>query len=202
MRWIYWFGWSLFGSAYRSLFGLKVIGRENLVRDGAVLIASNHESFLDPPLIGTLYHDEMYYLARKTLMKGPVLKWIYKAWNSIPVDQDRPDMSSLKAIIKLLGSGKRVLVFPEGERSLDGIIGVAQPGVGLIAVKSNAVIQPIRIRGAREALPRGSSRIRFKQISLHIGPPIRLTEEELSTAKGKHGYQHIADRIMAAIQAL
>ena len=202
MRWIYWFGWSLFGSAYRSLFGLKVVGRENLVLDGAVLVASNHESFLDPPLIGTLYRDEMFYLARKTLMSGPLLKWIYLAWNSIPVDQDRPDMTSLKAIIKLLNSGKRVLVFPEGERSLDGVIGVAQPGVGLIAVKSNAVIQPIRIRGAREALPRGSGRIRFNPISLHIGPPIRLTEEELTTAKGKHGYQHIADRIMAAIEAL
>ncbi len=202
MRWIYWFGWSLFGSAYRSLFGLKVVGREHLVLDGAVMVASNHESFLDPPLIGTLYRDEMFYLARKTLMSGPLLKWIYLAWNSIPVDQDRPDMTGLKAIIKLLSSGKRVLIFPEGERSLDGVIGVAQPGVGLIAVKSNAVIQPIRIRGAREALPRGSGRVRFSQISLHIGPPIRLSEEELATAKGKHGYQHIADRIMAAIQAL
>lgn len=201
MRWVYWFGWSLFGSAYRSLFGLKVKGRENLVREGAVLIASNHESYLDPPLIGTLYHDEMFYLARKTLMKGELLKWIYLAWNSIPVDQERPDMTSLKAIIKLLASGKRVLVFPEGERSLDGQIGVAQPGVGLIAVKSNAVIQPIRIEGARAALPRGSGRIRFEQITLHIGKPIRLTEEELQTAKGKHGYQHIADRIMDAIKA-
>jgi 1-acyl-sn-glycerol-3-phosphate acyltransferase len=200
MRWVYWFGWSLFGSAYRSLFGLKVIGRENLVRDGAVLIASNHESFLDPPLVGTLYQDEMFYLARKTLMKGALLKWIYLAWNSIPVDQDRPDMTSLKAIIKLLASGRRVLIFPEGERSLDGNMGAAQPGVGLIAVKSNAVIQPIRIEGAREALPRGSGRIRFTQIALYIGKPIRLTEDELNTAKGKHGYQHIADRIMDAIK--
>ena len=202
MRWIYWFGWSLFGSAYRSIFGLKVVGREHLVTDGAVLIAANHESFLDPPLIGTLYHDEMFYLARKTLMKGALLKWIYLAWNSIPVDQDRPDMTSLKAIIKLLSTGKRVLIFPEGERSLTGDLGIAQPGVGLIAVKTNAVIQPIRIRGAREALPRGSARVRFNQISLHIGPPIRLTEEELATAKGKHGYQHIADRIMDAVKAL
>ncbi len=202
MRWIYWFGWNLFGSAYRSLFGLKVVGREHLVTEGAVLIASNHESFLDPPLIGTLYKDEMFYLARKTLMTGALLKWIYLAWNSIPVDQDRPDMTGLKAIIKLLSSGRRVLIFPEGERSLDGNFGAPQPGVGLIAVKSNAVIQPIRIRGAREALPRGSGRVRFSQISLHIGPPIRLTEEELISAKGKHGYQHIADRIMDAVKAL
>ncbi|MCW1883731.1 1-acyl-sn-glycerol-3-phosphate acyltransferase [Luteolibacter flavescens] len=202
MRWIYWLGWNLFGSAYRSLFGLKVVGREHLVTEGAVLIAANHESFLDPPLVGTLYKDEMFYLARKTLMSGPLLKWIYLAWNSIPVDQDRPDMTSLKTIIKLLSNGRRVLIFPEGERSLDGTFGPAQPGVGLIAVKSNVVIQPIRIRGAREALPRGSGRVRFSQISLHIGPPIRLTEAELTTAKGKHGYQQITDRIWDAVKAL
>ena len=111
-------------------------------------------------------------------------------------------MTSLKTIVKLLNSGKRVLVFPEGERSFTGDFGAAQPGVGLIAVKTSAVIQPIRIRGAREALPRGSSRMRFTQISLHIGPPIRLTPEEMATAKGKHGYQHIADRIMDAIREL
>ncbi len=202
MRWIYWLGWTLFGSAYRTLFGLKVIGRENLVREGPVLVVANHESFLDPPLIGTLYQDEMYYLARKSLMTTDLLKWIYLAWNSIPVDQDRPDMTGLKAIIKLLSSGKRVVIFPEGERSLDGVIAQAQPGVGLIAVKANVVIQPIRIEGAREALPRGSGRVRFSQISLHIGKPIRLTEKELTGAKGKHGYQAIADRLLDAVKGL
>lgn len=200
MRWVYWFGWLMFRSAYRSLFGLKVYGLEHLVREGPVLVISNHQSFLDPPLVGTLYADEMYYLARKTLMKGPLLTWIYRAWNSIPVDQERPDMTSLKAIIKLLQGGQRVLVFPEGERSFDGVFGKVQPGVGLIAVKSNVVIQPIRIRGANLALPRGSSRVKFEQVSLHIGKPIRLTEEELS--KGKEGYKEVAEKLMAAIEAL
>lgn len=202
MRWIYWLGWLIFRSAYRALFGLKVEGAGNLVREGPVLVVSNHESFLDPPLVGTLYQDEMYYLARKTLMKGPVLTWIYKAWNSIPVDQERPDMTSLKTIIKLLKEGRRVLVFPEGERSYDGSLGKAQPGVGLIAVKAGVPIQPIRIRGAREALPRGSGRIRLTRIQLSIGPAFCLTEEELAEAKGKDGYQRIADRIMDSIGAL
>ncbi len=202
MRWVYWMGWLIFRSAYRALFGLKITGAEHLVREGAVLVVSNHESFLDPPLVGILYEDEMYYLARKTLMKGPLLTWIYKAWNSIPVDQERPDMTSLKAIIRLLKEGRRVLVFPEGERTFDGKLGKAQPGVGLIAVKAGAVIQPIRIRGAWEALPRGATRIRFLPIELVIGPAYRLTEEELAAAKGKDGYQKIADRIMASVAAL
>jgi 1-acyl-sn-glycerol-3-phosphate acyltransferase len=201
MKWIYWLGWMSFGCAFRSLFGLKIVGAENLITEGPVLVASNHESFLDPPLIGNLYKDEMVYLARKTLFTGAT-RWLYTQWNAIPVDQERPDMGSLKSIIRKLKEGHRVLVFPEGERTTTGELGAAAPGIGLVAVKSGAVIQPVRIRGAREALPRGSSRIRFARISLTVGPPIRLTPEELRNAKGKEDYDRIAKRIMAAIEAL
>lgn len=201
MRWIYWFGWMLFGSAFRTLFGMRVIGEENLVTEGPVLVASNHQSFLDPPLIGNLYKDEMVFLARKTLFRG-VFKWLYKQWNAIPVDQDRPDMASLKTIIRKLKEGHRVLVFPEGARTLDGNLGEAAPGIGLIAAKSGAVIQPVRIRGAREALPRGSARIHFARITVSIGKPIRLTPEEMKAASGKEGYDQLAKRIMTAIGEL
>lgn len=201
MRWIYWIGWRLFGAAFNTLFGLRIEGREHLVEEGAVLVASNHQSFLDPPLIGNLYKSEMHYLARKTLFRGPT-DWLYPQWNAIPVDQDRPDMASLKAIIRILKEGKRVLVFPEGARTLDGALGEAQPGIGLIAAKAGAVIQPVRIRGAREALPRGSGRVRFARIQVNIGPAIHLTAEDIKAVQGKDGYQQIADRIMAAIAAL
>jgi 1-acyl-sn-glycerol-3-phosphate acyltransferase len=143
----------------------------------------------------------MVYLARKTLFNR-VTRWLYSSWNAIPVDQDRPDMASLKTIIRKLREGHRVLVFPEGSRTLDGEIGEAAPGIGLIAAKSGAVIQPVRIRGAREALPRGSARIRFARISVHVGPPIRLTRDELAATKGKEDYERITKRIMAAIEAL
>jgi 1-acyl-sn-glycerol-3-phosphate acyltransferase len=201
MKWIYWLGWMSFGSAFRSLFGMRIVGKENLVTEGAVLVASNHQSYLDPPLIGNLYQDEMVYLARKTLFTG-FGRWLYSQWNAIPVDQDRPDMASLKTIIRKLKEGHRVLVFPEGSRTLDGGIGEAAPGIGLVAVKSGAVIQPVRIRGAHEALPRGSGRIRFSRISVHVGPPIRLSPTELAATHGKEDYDRIAKRIMAAIEVL
>lgn len=201
MRWVYWLGWMSFGAAFRTLFGLRIIGQENLISEGPVLVASNHQSFLDPPLIGNLYKTEMVFLARKTLFVG-IGKWLYPQWNAIPVDQDRPDMGSLKTIIRKLKEGERVLVFPEGERTLDGSIGTAAPGIGLIAVKSGAVIQPVRISGAREALPRGSARIHFARITVSVGPAIRLSPEELREASNKEGYDRIAKRIMGAIEAL
>ena len=111
-------------------------------------------------------------------------------------------MGSLKTIIRKLRDGHRVLVFPEGKRTADGHLGEAAPGIGLIAVKSGAVIQPVRIRGAREALPRGSGRIRLARISVSVGPPIRLTPDEIAATKGKDGYNRVAKRIMAAIEAL
>ena len=201
MTWIYWCGWMLFGSLFRSLFGMKVTGREHLITEGPVLIVSNHQSFIDPPLIGNLYRHAIWYLARKTLFTG-FAGWLYPRWQAIPVDQDRPDMASLKTVIKLLKEGEPVLIFPEGERTGSGDLGEAAPGVGLVAAKAGAPIQPVRIRGAYEALPRGSARVKFTRISVTIGPAIRLTPEEIKQASGKEGYDQLAKRLMAAIAAL
>jgi 1-acyl-sn-glycerol-3-phosphate acyltransferase len=187
-----------FGAAYRTLFGLRIEGKEHLITSGPVLVASNHQSFLDPPLIGNLYNDEMYFLARKTLFVG-MGKWLYPRWNAIPVDQDRPDMASLKTMVKLLHHGEKVLVFPEGERTESGALGKGQPGVGLIVAKAGCKVQPVRIRGAMDALPRGSGRIKFARIVVTIGPAIDFSGEDY---QGKEGYQKIADRIMAEIEAL
>jgi 1-acyl-sn-glycerol-3-phosphate acyltransferase len=201
MKWIYWLGWLFFRSVARSFFGYRVHGRENLVLDGPVLIASNHESYVDPPLLGVIYDTEVHYLARKTLFTG-FQAWLYRQWNSVPVDQERPDMTSLKTIIKLLQQGEKVVVFPEGQRTWDGTLGAAQPGIGLIVAKTGVVIQPIRIRGAREALPRGSGRLRCVRVSVTVGKPLQFPREQLAAAKGKDGYQKIADRIMAEIAAI
>ena len=111
-------------------------------------------------------------------------------------------MASLKTIIRKLKEGHRVLVFPEGSRTHDGSIGEAAPGIGLIAVKSGVPIQPVRISGAREALPRDSARIRFARITVSVGPPIILTPDELKASKSKDDYDQVARRIMDAIKAL
>ena len=148
MKWIYWLGWMTFGALFRTLFGLRIEGREHLVTEGPVLIVSNHQSFIDPPLVGSLYDTATYYLARKSLFRG-FTAWLYPQWNAIPVDQDRPDMASLKTIIRLLKQGERVVVFPEGSRTEDGSLGEAAPGVGLVAT---IVVTVFVTRVARAAL--------------------------------------------------
>jgi len=200
MKTIYWFCYTLWKKAFTTFFSYRVIGKEKLVTEGPVLIASNHESFLDPPLVGIAYDQEVYYLARKTLFRG-FGAWLYPRLNSIPVDQDRPDMTSLKTIIKLLRQKNQVVVFPEGSRTLDGKLQPAEAGTGLIVAKSKAVVQPVRIFGARDALPRGSGKMRFVPITLVVGDPIVFTAEELK-AKGREDYQKISDRIMVEIGKL
>jgi 1-acyl-sn-glycerol-3-phosphate acyltransferase len=127
---------------------------------------------------------------------------LYPQWNAIPIDQEKPDMSSMKAVIRKLKEGWRVLVFPEGARTLDGEIGQTAPGVGMIAAKSGVPIQPVRIFGARDVLPRGSSKIRFARITVKVGDPIYLTEEEIKGYSAKGGYEQLANRIMDAIKVL
>jgi len=110
-------------------------------------------------------------------------------------------MTSLKTIIKLLRAGNQVVVFPEGARTLDGELQKAEAGTGLIVAKSKAVVQPVRIFGARDALPRGTNKLRFRPITLVIGDPITFTAEELK-AKGRDDYQKISDKIMQSISEL
>lgn len=200
MNWVYWGGVVLFKAASRAFFEYRVIGGDKLVEDQGVLVVSNHESFLDPPLVGIAFKKSTYYLARKTLFKG-FFNWLYTKWQAIPVDQEKPDMTSLKRIIKLLRSGERVIIFPEGARTLDGNLQPGQAGTGLIVAKSKVMVQPVRIFGAREALPRGSGRMRFAPVTIVVGDPIEFTPEELA-AKNREGYQAIADRIMAEIGKL
>ena len=201
MNLTYWLGWVLARSVARAMFGLRVINRDRLVTEGPVLIAANHESFLDPPVIGVIYDQQLRMLARKTLFRG-IGGVIYRSWNAVPVDQERPDMTSLKSIVRILRNGEKVLIFPEGQRTHDGTLGTAQPGIGLIVAKSGALVQPMRIRGAREALPRGGRRVRFARISVTVGEPLRFSDAELAAARGRDAYLQIAERIMAAIAEL
>lgn len=197
----YGFGRFLFGLIYRTAFSLKVNGTQNIPPAGGFLIASNHESYLDPPLIGVSFPYPIHYFARNTLFDNRVLGFFLPRANVLPIAQDRPDIRGIRNAIRTIESGRPLVVFPEGSRSLDGNLQPGQPGVGLLVAKANAPVLPVRIRGAHAAWPRGSSKIRPRPVSLTIGPLLE-NPAPAPGLRGQDAYQSISDQIMAAIAAL
>lgn len=197
---VYRIGHSLFRRLAGGLFYYEVLGRDNLIEEGGCLVASNHVSYLDPPLVGIAFDNEIHYLARKTLFRG-FGGWLYPRWNSIPVDQDNPEVKTIKTVIRLLRQGERVVVFPEGQRSWDGALQSGQPGVGLMVSKARVPVLPVRIFGAYEALPRGAGRFKRSKITVVVGEPLDFTGEEYSAGGGVI-YQRIATEIMETIGRL
>jgi 1-acyl-sn-glycerol-3-phosphate acyltransferase len=202
----YWFFLRLAQIIARTCFSLEVIGRENMPGPGGHLLAMNHQSYLDPPLAAIAAAPyPIHFLARKTLLKWPLLGPIFPRLNVIPVDQERPDMSALKNVIRLLRAGETTVVFPEGARTLDGSLQPAQPGIGLIIAKTLAPVVPIRVFGAFEAMPRNGTRIRMTPIQVRIGRPLAFTAADVAENGGLQGralYQALGQRVMNAIAAI
>ncbi len=197
----YWTIYTLAKLVSRLFFRFRVLHRERLIHEGPVLFAMNHQSYLDPPFAGSACNRDIYYLARKSLLKGKFFGWLLPKLNVIPVDQEGGDRSALKALIRILRSGNGALVFPEGSRTLDGNLQPALPGVGFVIAKTRAPVVPMRIFGAHEALPRGGGKLRFHPITVVIGEPIHFSEADLQPP-GKELYQRLSDRVMNAIAAL
>jgi 1-acyl-sn-glycerol-3-phosphate acyltransferase len=197
----YWIGYHLSRLIGRLFFRLRIIHRERMIQAGPVILAMNHQSYLDPPFAGTTCDRAIYFLAKRTLIDVPVLGWLLPKLNVIPVNQEGIDRSALKALIRVLKSGNAALVFPEGARTLDGDLQPAQPGLGLVIAKTLAPVVPMRIFGAREALPRGGGSLRFVPITIVVGEPIFFTAADLGS-RGKDLYGRLSQRVMDAIAGL
>lgn len=197
----YWLGYRFFRELARGLFDFQTIGAEKLRFPGPALIACNHVSFLDPPFVGQAFDEAIHYFARKTLFDHPLAGAVLRSWQTIPIDRDKPDASSLKATIRLLREGKKVLIFPEGTRSPDGRLQPAEAGVGLFIAKGGAPVLPVRIFGSYDAYPRGAKTLRPARITLVVGD---LWQPDLKSYSqtGKDLYQALADEVMQRIASL
>lgn len=186
----------------KALFDFRVVHRERIIEEGGVILAMNHQSYLDPPLAGIACHREIHYLARKTLLDWPILGPVFPKLRVVPVNQERADMSALKTVIKLIRAGECTVVFPEGARTLDGELQPAQPGLGLIIAKTLAPVVPMRIFGAYEAFPRGGKPHPFRPITLVVGQPLFFSEADLVGSEGRDLYQSLSERVMQRIAAI
>jgi 1-acyl-sn-glycerol-3-phosphate acyltransferase len=185
------------------LFRGDVAGTENFPKEGAFLIAGNHASHLDPPLIGAHVPRQMCFFARKTLWKAGFASWWLDTVGTIPVDRDGgQDVSALKRVLRALGEGKVTILFPEGTRSLDGRLQPAKAGVGFMACRMQVPVVPARIFGSFEAFGKGMKFPRFgTPVTVVFGRPLPPAVYDDPTA-GKQRYQIASERIMAAIASL
>ena len=182
----------------KTIFSFRAFGVENIPLEGGCLVAMNHESYLDPPLAGISAPRELFFLARKSLLKWPVVGRILPSLNVIPVDQERADMSALKTLIKHIRAGEGTVIFPEGSRTPDGTLQPAQPGAGLVIAKTRCPVIPARIFGARAAFPRGGRPRPFRPIKLVFESPMQFAESDFE-GEGRELYQRLSNRVMERI---
>jgi 1-acyl-sn-glycerol-3-phosphate acyltransferase len=200
-RMTFWYllGYSLSKAIAKTFFSYRVIGAENMIEEGPCIIAANHCSYLDPPLVGVACKRAIHYLARKTLLDWPILGPIFPQLNVIPVDQDNPERSALMGIIRVVRGGGAALIFPEGSRSPDSQLQRAQPGIGMIAAKTGAPVIPMRICGSFEAFPRDRKMPCRVPITVTVGAPISFNIAK-SRVVSREIYQEMGDRTMDAIE--
>src|SRR5262245_10011826 len=204
MKLIYRIPWSLLHVIFGVYFRWRVYNPERVPSQGPIIFASNHASFLDPPLIGTAVDREINYLARESLFRFPVIGWLLREWNCVPVDREGGGAKGLKAILDRLLAGGAIILFPEGTRTRDGRLQPARSGIGLAVIKSNAPVVPVRVFGTYEAYGRHIRIPRPHRVAIKFGQPmdflaLRAEAERCSKERLKQIYQEIAEQIMAAI---
>jgi len=135
-------------------------------------VLSNHQSHLDPPLIGVASNRRLNYLARETLFRFAPFAWFIRSVGSIPIDREGSGLSGLKETLKRLRQGGAVVIFPEGTRSRDGEVAPLKPGFSALARRANVPLVPVGIEGAFAAWPRRRKFPLPAPIAIVFGPPL------------------------------
>ena len=180
-----------FGAILRT----KVVGTENIPKNGAFILAANHLSNFDPPFLGTFIDREINYMGKEELFKNPIMAWICRNLHVFPVKRGAADKNAIKTALKLLKDGKCFGIFPEGTRSKDGTLGKAQNGVSLIAAMSKAPIIPAAIVNTEKIFSRDEF---FPQTAVIYGSPMKFS----GSTKDKDALEDFAQEIMNEIAKL
>jgi 1-acyl-sn-glycerol-3-phosphate acyltransferase len=185
-----------------ALSGWEVRGREHVPRSGAVIVASNHISFWDPPLVGTAAIRELHFLAKEELFRTPILGPLIRGFNAIPIRRGVADLSGLTKAMDILRAGHALIMFPEGTRNRSGELHAARPGVGILAVSTDALIVPTYIVGSNRP---GKWLIRQAKLRVSFGPARtwrELAGPEADLEPGRALYQGVGQGVMREIASL
>ncbi|MEA3402675.1 MAG: lysophospholipid acyltransferase family protein [Armatimonadota bacterium] len=183
----------------RLLGGWRVTGHENVPEDHGAVIASNHLSFLDPPVVGSALRRRTYYFAKSELFV-PVFGWIIRKCYAFPVQRGSADTRALKEAVRLLRSGELLTMFPEGTRSRDERVGEFDLGAALAASRAEVPIIPCALTGTNDVLPIGSRWFHRGKVAVSFGEPIDSLQ--FGPKPGKQDLQRITRQIEDAIREL
>ena len=181
----------------KLLFRLQAKGVENIPRRGGFILASNHVSYLDPVVVGVSCPRKLNYMARHDLFTIPIFGAFLRQLRSFPVKRGTSDIASIKQGLKYLKQAGGLLVFPEGGRSLDSSLMKPEPGISLIAAKSNVPVIPVFVKGTEKALSRNARYIRLVKIYVYFGKPLYFKNQA-----NRVNYQNFANKIMQEIKGL
>ncbi len=179
---------------FRVLYRVRIHDIDNIPKRGGVIIAPNHASYLDPPLIGSIVPRELSYFAKKELMDVPVLSWFLNYAGTIPVDRGGYSAGALKTLVRHLKAGKAAIVFPEGTRTKTGAFLPPKQGVGMVADLSGVPVVPCWIRGSFRAKPF------FRRLDVYFLPP--FDPSEIEAPRRKDHYLLVSERILCDIKRL
>lgn len=159
-----------------ALGGLYVRGEENVPKTGAVLMVSNHVSYLDPVSIGDASPRRVVFMAKAELFKVKPLGFLLRGVDSFPVRRGEPDRTAFKTTLEMLQDGRCVCIFPEGTRAPagEGLLGDAEPGAGVFALRTGCPVVPVFVRGTDRMLDR-KGRLHRARITVTFGEPFHIT---------------------------
>lgn len=177
---------------FRLLCRCKVSGQENIPKSGGVIIAANHISNWDPPVVASFVPRHVHFMAKQELFEVPVFGWVIRKMHAFPVRRGTADRTAIKTAIRLLEEGHCLGLFPEGTRSKDGALQKAEPGLALIAMKAGVPVVPAVIVGTERICAAGSF---FPKLKIRYGKPLQLAEGQTDKADLQNFSQRIMDEI-------
>jgi 1-acyl-sn-glycerol-3-phosphate acyltransferase len=201
MTLIYRIATGLLRGFFRLCYHLSVEGIEDPYR-GKAIIAPNHASFLDPPLISATWPEEVHFLARSTLFQPSSARIILSRLNAHPVDGSAQDVQSFRLICRLLKEDQKVVIFPEGERSITGKLQKIKPGIAMLAIRMQCPIIPVYIQGTFEAWPKQSRWPKFGSPILCVyGKPI-FPPSALENANKKEMQEQLTQQVQNQMEEM
>jgi cytidylate kinase len=196
-RLLYRFAYSFIPPLWKLLFRVKVSGREHIPLSGAVVLACNHRSNLDPFFLGVSFPRQIHFMAKAELWKVRALGWVIDRLGAISISRGAADRQAIKRAIEVLDGGAVLGIFPEGHRQRQGQVGDIHPGVILFSLREGVVTIPVVMVGT-ERVVRGHM-LRFPGVRVIFGPPLELPEQGVPRSQRT---QVIGERLADAFRGL